>query len=185
MMSACPACCAVSASTCNSTRRADQLAPSRTRAPPEWLRRVQVGEGPDQVVGVPGHLVVSGQQPGQRLPLQHPESIQVGPYGRLVRGHGRRAHHDELGPLPFGLGDVLDRAAHAQRTGGGALRGLLVGQAAGREAQEVALLGQGVSRSARSPVATSVLVMARSAFPSVLYIGARYGRATDSSGPGR
>jgi hypothetical protein len=42
------------------------------------MRRVQVGERPDQVVGTLGHLVVFRQQPGQRLPLQHPEAIHIG-----------------------------------------------------------------------------------------------------------
>jgi MFS family permease len=43
----------------------------------QWMRRVQVGQGPDQVVGALRHLVVIRQQPGQRLALQHPESIHV------------------------------------------------------------------------------------------------------------
>src|SRR6185312_7682132 len=135
--------------------------PARSRREPGRLRQrlgsVQVRQRRHQLVGPPRHLLVLIQQPGQRLPLQHLES--PGPLV-LVRPHRRRALEDEIGPLPFGEGDVLDQAAQAQLAHRGALPGLVVGQVADRETQEVPGLGQGGQQvgtlAGRSGLSTSV-----------------------------
>src|SRR5690242_15799282 len=118
--------------------------PARPRREPgrlgERLGGVQVRQRRHQLVGPPRHLLVLIQQPGQRLPFQHLESAS--PLVR-VRPHRRRALLNEVDPLPFGEGDVLDQAAQGQRAHRGALPGLVIGQVADREAQEVPGLGQG------------------------------------------
>jgi len=44
MMSACPACWAISAIKCSSTRRADQRLSGSTRAPGQWVGGIEIGQ---------------------------------------------------------------------------------------------------------------------------------------------
>ena len=77
-MSAWPACWAVSATMCTNTRRAVQLAPGSNHG--------AAGSGCDRsrstvaqhLVGAVRDLLVVGQDPGERLALEHPEAVGVG-----------------------------------------------------------------------------------------------------------
>ena len=69
---------------------------------------------------------VGAGQPGQRLVWAHPD--RVFPATHAAR-HGSWSVSDEVHPLSFGKGDVLDQPAEGQLAGGGGQPGLLVREA--------------------------------------------------------
>lgn len=80
MMSAWPACWAVSAMMCRSTRRTDQLAPgSNHGASGSGWGDVEVGEFGGHLVGAPRDLVVALEHSGERFPAQQLATCLISP----------------------------------------------------------------------------------------------------------
>ena len=152
MMSAWPACWAVSAMMCRSTRRADQRAPGSNHG----------ASGSGCAASRSGRCATSSSvrrgRPRRRRRARPPASRRAAagtpPCARPRRRQSleRRASsppaRSRMKSAQFRSTAVtcLIRPPRVQLAGGGALPGLLVGEAAGGEAQEAAVLAQGLEQ---------------------------------------